>query len=162
MDKLIHETILPIYIVGGIPHFQTHPYMVLLTIRNVLRNVLRYLAENYCNIGIDRWRKRKHECFEICWNQYLCWFDWFAGISVRSVAAAFWWKTISFAPQNAKNVQKLSNTPHQTFHWTRASKDMPSSRVVYPHVTTLCPLDVAGAAQIDGAQYQQLLHCNLA
>lgn len=37
--------------------------------------------------------------------------------------------------------------------------DMPSSRVVYPHVTTLCPLDVAGAAQIDGVQYQQLLHC---
>ena len=34
--------------------------------------------------------------------------------------------------------------------------------MVYPHVTTLCPLDVAGAAQIDGVQYQQLLHCNLA
>lgn len=41
-------------------------------------------------------------------------------------------------------------------------KDVPSSRMVLPHVTTLGPMDVAAAAQIDGAQYQELLQCNLA
>ena len=40
-------------------------------------------------------------------------------------------------------------------------KDLPSSRTVYPHVSTLGPLDVAGAAQIDGLYFQELLQCNL-
>ena len=71
-------------------------------------------------------------------------------------------KGFSVAPQNAKHVRMIGSTPHQTVHLANASKDLRSSRVVYPHVTTLCPLDVAGAAQIDGVQYQQLLDCNLA
>jgi len=37
--------------------------------------------------------------------------------------------------------------------------DLPSSRTVYPHVSTLGPLDVAGAAQIDGLYFQELLQC---
>ncbi|CAK9068224.1 unnamed protein product [Durusdinium trenchii] len=37
--------------------------------------------------------------------------------------------------------------------------DVASSLEVYPHVSRLCPLDVAGTAQIDGAEFQELLNC---
>ena len=41
-------------------------------------------------------------------------------------------------------------------------KDVASSLEVYPHVSRLCPLDVAGTAQIDGAEFQELLNCPFA